>query len=625
MFRRIGYFVALLAALSAVAMPRVAAADQKPWLEVRSPHFRVLTDGSARDGRRVAYELEEMRYVIATQFPTYRLESGAPLVVFAPRDIISARDLDWNMREKDGDNIGGEFNHTGDKQYAMVRLDLEDQGEDIVFHEYTHSILDTNVRWLPMWLDEGIAELYAYTQFQAHRIEIGAPSQMRYDSLTTALPIPIETLIQMTRVSNDVSIYTKFYAESWALVHFLTFGDGMQSGKRLNQFFDLMQQGVDQKKAFQQVFGSFHKMDAALDYYMSRMTYPVGYINPPPNMDQGSFPSRTMSVAETEAELSSYKLWTGDVAGARPLADNALKDDPKLGLAHEDDGFLLFADGKKAAAADEFSQAYALDPNLYLSLFAKTMLSPGAASDDPRQQSSFYLALVKVTHINPQFAPADVELARLSTRQDDLRSALQYSLKAEELEPSRAGYHLLTGQILLRAGHGDQAAAYAQYVAPRWFAADRSEAVELWNAVPAAQRPAGVSLSEDAPADTQRVEGTITSMVCPDQKEWDRPKDWKKLNLAIALNHYGQTITFHIKGEFGGSISDTLWFGQYRFDVCRNFEGLRAIVHYRAPSDPSYSGDVDEIDIRDDLTPEETNATPRTTPATAPSASATSH
>ena len=34
----------------------------------------------------------------------------------------------------------------------------------LVFHEYTHSILHMNARWLPTWLDEGMAEFYGYTE-----------------------------------------------------------------------------------------------------------------------------------------------------------------------------------------------------------------------------------------------------------------------------------------------------------------------------------------------------------------------------------------------------------------------------------------------------------------------------
>ena len=68
-----------------------ALAGDKPWLEVNSPHFRVLTNGSAADARHVAHEFEQLRYVFASQFPNFRLESGAPLLVFAARDEETAK------------------------------------------------------------------------------------------------------------------------------------------------------------------------------------------------------------------------------------------------------------------------------------------------------------------------------------------------------------------------------------------------------------------------------------------------------------------------------------------------------------------------------------------------------
>ena len=51
----------------------------------------------------------------------------------------------------------------------MVRLDTWGQGaHEVVYHEYTHSILHMNSHWLPVWLDEGVAEFYAYTRFEGH-------------------------------------------------------------------------------------------------------------------------------------------------------------------------------------------------------------------------------------------------------------------------------------------------------------------------------------------------------------------------------------------------------------------------------------------------------------------------
>src|SRR6202034_887679 len=163
-----------------------------------------------------------------------------------------------------------------------------------------------------------------------------------------------------------------FYGESWALVHFMNFGPGMDGGAKLNQFFQLLQTGADQKKAFVQVFGSFRSMDLALFSYMKEHLFSVGAIPAPADMPDSDFSSRTLSVAETEAEIAGYQLLAADFKDAKNLIEQALHDDPTLGLAHEENGFVLFEEGKTADAADEFSKAFALNPTLYLSLFVKT-------------------------------------------------------------------------------------------------------------------------------------------------------------------------------------------------------------------------------------------------------------
>jgi hypothetical protein len=182
----------------------------------------------------------------------------------------------------------------------------------------------------------------------------------------------------------------------------------------------------------------------------------------PPQIQEKEFSSRKLSMAETEAELGSFHLWTHDLLNARPLVEQALKDDPNLGIAHENMGFLNFADGKDTDAANEFTQAYALDRSLYLSLFAKTMLSSLAVSKSAADRAALHEVLIKVTELNPNFAPAYIERGRPWLRQNDPKLAYSDSRKAEELEPSRAGYHILTGYILLRMGKGAEAAAFAK-------------------------------------------------------------------------------------------------------------------------------------------------------------------
>jgi tetratricopeptide (TPR) repeat protein len=393
-------------------------------------------------------------------------------------------------------------------------------------------------------------------------------------------------------------------------------GPGMDDGKRLNKFASLLQQGIEQKKAFQQAFGSFADMDKALKNYLSKFSFQTGVLSNFPQIDEKSFSSHTLSLAETKAELSGFHLWTHDVSGARSLAEQAIKDDPKVGLAHEVLGFANFNEGKDAEALSEFSQAYAMDPTLSLSLFAKSMMSPLATSNAPADQDALRDALSKVVGLNGEFAPAYVQLARLAWRQNNPQLAYQLSRKAEQLEPTRAGYHIQSGQFLLHMGKGADAAVFAKYVADRWPGPDHDEAVELWDAIPADQRTvtgqtAGASLEatqiEEAwiqatqIKDTQIMQGRLTEVSCSPAGHSSPDHSSPEPGMIFTISHDGKSLRFRRTGPFGAGFSDTIWYGEDHFSFCHHLEGMRAVIHYKPSADPSYAGDVAEVDIRDDL------------------------
>ena len=168
---------ALTAALLTLLPARAALAEDH-WLEVRSPHFRVITNGSAADGRRVIDEFEQVRYVIHYRFPTLRLDADAPLLIVAVTDGATAMKLEPELAKHGGDRIAGNFLEGWARNCAMVRLDNWSKGaREVVYHEYTHSIFHLNSHWLPTWLDEGMAEFFAYTRFMDHKIYLGAPTE----------------------------------------------------------------------------------------------------------------------------------------------------------------------------------------------------------------------------------------------------------------------------------------------------------------------------------------------------------------------------------------------------------------------------------------------------------------
>src|SRR5262245_33860419 len=80
------FFLCLLFSLSATAA-------EKGWIEVRSPHFRVLSDGAEHEARTVAGRFEQMRMAFATALPWLRLDPPVPLLILAPRDETSLKTL----------------------------------------------------------------------------------------------------------------------------------------------------------------------------------------------------------------------------------------------------------------------------------------------------------------------------------------------------------------------------------------------------------------------------------------------------------------------------------------------------------------------------------------------------
>ncbi len=198
-----------------------------------------------------------------------------------------------------------------------------------------------------------------------------------------------------------------------------------------------------------------------------------------------------MTLSETYAEMAAWHIRFHHWEQVRELTAASLKEDPKLSLAHEDNGFLQFNEGKDDDATKEFSSAVSLDAKNYIALFAEIMTSPTALSNDPKDQDATYHGLEHVLDLKPDFAPAYVELAKIAVAKGQMPLALGLSRKAEQLEPFRSGYHVLSGEILLRMNRRPgEAAAEAAYVAQRWGGSDRDEALELLNAVPLTERPA---------------------------------------------------------------------------------------------------------------------------------------
>jgi len=469
-----------------------------------------------RDGQNVAKEFEQMRSVFAARFPHANLETGAPLLIIAVREdgLHDLGPVLW----KDRDRVAGAFIQGWERRYAMVRLDsFGDLNQAAVFYEYTHSILHANLHWLPTWLDEGLAEFYAYTRFQGDHIYVGAPS-VRLALLTSERLIPISEMLAANSgtFAKDPHREDLLYGEAWAMVHYMTYAPDMERGARLDQFIALIEKGMQQSQAFQQVFGDPRLFENKLSEYISRSAWTVSLLPPAPTLDTKSFQAKILTAAEANYEIGSFEVGAHETGEAKTRLLAAESADPALAGPHEELGFLAWREGQDQIARTEWQKAVSADPSVYRAAFALLMSGIPLKQQDQQQLEQTQQTLEAIAEKAPKYAPVLVELAVVQWRLGHLNQAYKSALAAEALEPWRAEYHLLTGYILLQGHQPKIAEDYARDVAARWPGSDHDEAVDLWNLIPVTARGNGPALTPELPKDAEVVRGTIVSSSCVD-------------------------------------------------------------------------------------------------------------
>src|SRR5262249_32540122 len=125
---------------------------------------------------------------------------------------------------KPDDRVGW-FMPTRDANYIAIDAKADDKHSmETVYHEYMHYVLSTRYLDIPLWFNEGMAEFYSTFRVEENMVEIGRPVESHVALLRSAPMIPLAQLFFVDSKSaeyNEVSRQGIFYAQSWALYHYL--------------------------------------------------------------------------------------------------------------------------------------------------------------------------------------------------------------------------------------------------------------------------------------------------------------------------------------------------------------------------------------------------------------------
>jgi tetratricopeptide (TPR) repeat protein len=331
----------LLALLLTVLLTFPSAVSQTTdtWRSVRTNHLFVIGNADAEKLRQVAAWLEFFHSAFAQLVSRNVIDSSVPTTVVIFRDDASFTPFKPRYQGRPA-NVAGFFQPGRDVNY--IALSLDPTGRDpfsVAFHEYVHVHLRDNVPNTPLWLNEGLAELYGSLQFSGNEALLGVPLPYLYLLHQQEL-LPLKTLFSIGFNSPHYNEQEKsgiFYGESWALVHYLMLGErGRQ--EQFKRFLQLVSRGDDTEKAVENAFGtSLSTLEEDFKAYVRR-----GNLTPQriASVDAQNYASYTAmqrsSLTDGEANyyLGDLLLHQGRYAEAKNYLSRSVKSAPDFAPAH---------------------------------------------------------------------------------------------------------------------------------------------------------------------------------------------------------------------------------------------------------------------------------------------------
>jgi tetratricopeptide (TPR) repeat protein len=438
--------------------------SEAAWTRLLTEHFTFVGDAPERAIRDIAQRMEHFTDVLKAVLPNAGEGTPVPTVVIVFADNKSFTPFKPHYQGKPVE-LAGYFQPGTASNYIAMLLAQEDYALRIAFHEYTHAVTANTLSNLPVWLMEGLAQFYEMTADRGggRRALIGAVPP---EHIAILRQLPFMPLDQLMAVDHASPVYNEgnrrglFYAESWAVVHYLTLGTRARDGQ-LARYLTLLASDTPHADAFQQAFQTDPRtLEREVREYVRLFAFPAVDLTLGDSNKDDRTGGRPERVQDWEAQG-----YLGDLlAHMSDRADDARTYLERLTEAHPDSaralsalGGLYIRDGKADQGMPLLERAAdaAPDDALVQTMFARALaerLRIDAAVGDPEA------SVVKVQTVVTRALALDARSADLNAlagyvelfRGDDLARAKTLMLEAVRLAPAREDYRFMLVDIYAR-------------------------------------------------------------------------------------------------------------------------------------------------------------------------------
>ena len=457
------YSTAVALAVGLIASSPCRAAQK--WTILQSGALIVIGDQSPSTLGDVAREIEQFRAVVGGLIHNADRPLPVPTVVFVVGDRKSLEPL-LPMYKSRPATIAGYASEGQDANYIVMSREGYEESAAVTYHEYTHLLIANAVRALPVWLDEGLAEYYStYTLADRGKAaDVGRPVKPHVPLLREHY-LPLAELIAVDKSSpmyNEGERQSIFYAESWALTHYLMI-EKPNGGQAINKYVTEVAEGRSASDAFHDAFGSSPSdFDKELQEYVRRPRFSAVRFTFREKLTVVEAPAdRAMTPGEVDAWLGDVQRRVNRMDEAGPRIERAAAAEPTVAITQLVLGLLRLSQDRIADALEAFDRASALAPGDFLTQYISGVSQLRADPQGSEEHRARALAALKrAVMLNGASAGAHAALAYVQMLSQSTLADAQTSIEhAIALAPGRLDFRLRYADIRLLQGDVDAARA----------------------------------------------------------------------------------------------------------------------------------------------------------------------
>lgn len=275
MLRRFAHVLpCLVLAAAATAAPAPVVinipSELEHWLQVKIDEFVICSNAGKSKTVEIAEHLARFREALAkaSRLP---IHSALPITVYAFKSTSAFAPYRDLILERPAKNVAGIFIHAPDGPLIVFDASGRWSAEHVIYHELTHSFTSNQGTSFPLWFREGVADFYAAFAIDGQSVKIGLPTQQLY-FLRKREWLPLRDVLTADHESplyTDAKLVQVFYAESWAMVHYL-YVDCPRRRGQLASYLEQVAAGRPVDQAFASAFATtFKEFEAELKAYVN--------------------------------------------------------------------------------------------------------------------------------------------------------------------------------------------------------------------------------------------------------------------------------------------------------------------------------------------------------------------